>query len=190
MAPGSGAASGNITIPMMTPVILYDLILGSASDCRSSPSRTSSPRADRPTRVGFSPLPLRQCLSLRKMGYASAMAWVLFVITSSWQWSSSAGPGAGSITRRSRARRQRWRESSRWHEPRRHADDRMPVETARLHRTARRLAQQAAQRAGRSRVSSLILVCALYLLPFYWMVVTALKTKRGVARLSAHPLAP
>ena len=35
----------------------------------------------------------------------------------------------------------------------------------------------------------LILVCALFLLPFYWMVITALKTHAGSARLSAPALA-
>ena len=84
MLDGAGAWSRfrNITLPMMTPVILYDLILGLSLGLQVF-TQAYVITQRRPGRLQplLRPLPLRQRLPYGKMGYASAMAWILFVIT-------------------------------------------------------------------------------------------------------------
>ena len=84
MLDGAGAWSRfrNITLPMMTPVILYDLILGLSLGLQVFTQAYIITQGGPADSTRFYVLYLYQnAFQYGKMGYASAMAWVLFVIT-------------------------------------------------------------------------------------------------------------
>ena len=72
----------NITLPMMTPVILYDLILGLSLGLQVFTQAYVITRGGPADASRFYVLYLYEnAFQYGKMGYASAMAWILFVIT-------------------------------------------------------------------------------------------------------------
>jgi multiple sugar transport system permease protein len=72
----------NITIPMMTPVILYDLILGLSHGLQGFTQAYIITQGGPADASRFYVLYLYDnAFRYGKMGYASALAWVLFVIT-------------------------------------------------------------------------------------------------------------
>jgi multiple sugar transport system permease protein len=72
----------NITLPMMTPVILYDLILGLSLGLQVFTQAYIITRGGPADASRFYVLYLYEnAFQYGKMGYASAMAWILFVIT-------------------------------------------------------------------------------------------------------------
>jgi multiple sugar transport system permease protein len=84
MLDGAGAWNRfrNITLPMMTPVILYDLILGLSLGLQVFTQAYVITQGGPADATRFYVLYLYQnAFQYGKMGYASAMAWVLFVIT-------------------------------------------------------------------------------------------------------------
>ena len=81
---GAGAWSRfrNITLPMMTPVILYDLILGLSLGLQVFTQAYVITQGGPADASRFYVLYLYEnAFRYGKMGYASAMAWILFVIT-------------------------------------------------------------------------------------------------------------
>ena len=84
MLDGAGVWSRfrNITLPMMTPVILYDLILGLSLGLQVFTQAYVITRGGPADASRFYVLYLYEnAFQYGKMGYASAMAWILFVIT-------------------------------------------------------------------------------------------------------------
>jgi multiple sugar transport system permease protein len=84
MLDGAGAWSRfrNITLPMMTPVILYDLILGLSLGLQVFTQAYIITKGGPADASRFYVLYLYEnAFRYGKMGYASAMAWILFVIT-------------------------------------------------------------------------------------------------------------
>jgi len=84
MLDGAGAFSRfrNITLPMMTPVILYDLILGLSLGLQVFTQAYVITGGGPADSSRFYVLYLYDnAFRYGKMGYASAMAWVLFLIT-------------------------------------------------------------------------------------------------------------
>ena len=84
MLDGAGAWNRfrNITLPMMTPVILYDLILGLSLGLQVFTQAYVITEGGPADATRFYVLYLYEnAFSYGKMGYASAMAWVLFLIT-------------------------------------------------------------------------------------------------------------
>ncbi len=84
MLDGAGAWNRfrNITLPMMTPVILYDLILGLSLGLQVFTQAYIITQGGPADATRFYVLYLYQnAFQYGKMGYASAMAWILFLIT-------------------------------------------------------------------------------------------------------------
>jgi multiple sugar transport system permease protein len=84
MLDGAGAWNRfrNITLPMMTPVILYDLILGLSLGLQIFTQAYIITKGGPADASRFYVLYLYEnAFRYGKMGYASAMAWILFVIT-------------------------------------------------------------------------------------------------------------
>lgn len=84
MLDGAGVWSRfrNITLPMMTPIILYDLILGLSLGLQVFTQAYVITRGGPADASRFYVLYLYDnAFRYGKMGYASAMAWILFVIT-------------------------------------------------------------------------------------------------------------
>jgi multiple sugar transport system permease protein len=84
MLDGAGAWNRfrNITLPMMTPVILYDLILGLSLGLQVFTQAYVITRGGPADSSRFYVLYLYDnAFRYGKMGYASAMAWILFLIT-------------------------------------------------------------------------------------------------------------
>lgn len=84
MLDGAGAWNRfrNITLPMMTPVILYDLILGLSLGLQVFTQAYVITQGGPADATRFYVLYLYEnAFQYGKMGYASAMAWVLFLIT-------------------------------------------------------------------------------------------------------------
>jgi multiple sugar transport system permease protein len=84
MLDGAGAWNRfrNITLPMMTPIILYDLILGLSLGLQVFTQAYIITRGGPADASRFYVLYLYDnAFRYGKMGYASAMAWILFVIT-------------------------------------------------------------------------------------------------------------
>ncbi len=84
MLDGAGAWNRfrNITIPMMTPVILYDLILGLSLGLQVFTQAYVITQGGPADSTRFYVMYLYDnAFRYGKMGYASALAWVLFVIT-------------------------------------------------------------------------------------------------------------
>lgn len=84
MLDGAGAWSRfrNITVPMMTPVILYDLILGLSLGLQVFTQAYVITQGGPADASRFYVLYLYDnAFRYGKMGYAAALAWVLFVIT-------------------------------------------------------------------------------------------------------------
>ena len=84
MLDGAGVWSRfrNITLPMMTPIILYDLILGLSLGLQVFTQAYVITQGGPADASRFYVLYLYDnAFRYGKMGYASAMAWVLFVIT-------------------------------------------------------------------------------------------------------------
>jgi multiple sugar transport system permease protein len=84
MIDGAGALSRfrNITLPMMTPVILYDLILGLSLGLQVFTQAYIITQGGPADATRFYVLYLYEnAFQYGKMGYASAMAWILFLIT-------------------------------------------------------------------------------------------------------------
>ncbi len=84
MLDGAGAWNRfrNITLPMMTPVILYDLILGLGLGLQVFTQAYVITQGGPADATRFYVLYLYEnAFQYGKMGYASAMAWVLFLIT-------------------------------------------------------------------------------------------------------------
>jgi multiple sugar transport system permease protein len=84
MLDGAGVWSRfrNITLPMMTPVILYDLILGLSLGLQVFTQAYVITRGGPADASRFYVLYLYEnAFQYGKMGYASAMAWILFIIT-------------------------------------------------------------------------------------------------------------
>jgi multiple sugar transport system permease protein len=84
MLDGAGAWSRfrNITLPMMTPVILYDLILGISLGLQVFTQAYVITQGGPADASRFYVLYLYDnSFRYGKMGYASAMSWILFVIT-------------------------------------------------------------------------------------------------------------
>ena len=84
MLDGAGVWSRfrNITLPMMTPIILYDLILGLSLGLQVFTQAYIITRGGPADASRFYVLYLYDnAFRYGKMGYASAMAWILFVIT-------------------------------------------------------------------------------------------------------------
>ena len=73
----------NITVPLMTPVILYDLILGLSVGLQVfTQAYIIAPDGGPGNALSFYVLHLYDnAFRYSQMGYASAMAWVLFIIT-------------------------------------------------------------------------------------------------------------
>ncbi len=84
MLDGAGTWSRfrNITLPMMTPVILYDLILGLSLGLQVFTQAYVITKGGPADASRFYVLYLYEnAFQYGKMGYASAMAWILFLIT-------------------------------------------------------------------------------------------------------------
>jgi multiple sugar transport system permease protein len=84
MLDGAGVWSRfrNITLPMMTPIILYDLILGLSLGLQVFTQAYVITRGGPADASRFYVLYLYDnAFRYGKMGYASAMAWILFLIT-------------------------------------------------------------------------------------------------------------
>ena len=84
MLDGAGVWSRfrNITLPMMTPVILYDLILGLSLGLQVFTQAYIITQGGPADASRFYVLYLYEnAFRYVKMGYASAMAWILFIIT-------------------------------------------------------------------------------------------------------------
>jgi multiple sugar transport system permease protein len=72
----------NITLPLMTPVILYDLILGLSQGLQIFTQAYIITQGGPVNATTFYVYYLyNNAFSYGQMGYASAMAWILFVIT-------------------------------------------------------------------------------------------------------------
>jgi len=76
----------NITLPMMTPVILYDLILGLSTGIQIFTQifvifGNDPPGAPANSTLAYVPYLYNNGFRYGQMGYAAAMAWVLFLIT-------------------------------------------------------------------------------------------------------------
>jgi len=84
MIDGAGAWNRfrNITLPLMTPVILYDLILGLSLGLQVFTQAYVITQGGPADSTRFYVLYLYQnAFQYGKMGYASALAWVLFMVT-------------------------------------------------------------------------------------------------------------
>jgi multiple sugar transport system permease protein len=76
----------NITLPLMTPVILYDLILGLSQGIQIFTQifvifGNDPPGAPANSTLAYVPYLYNNGFRYGQMGYAAAMAWVLFLIT-------------------------------------------------------------------------------------------------------------
>ena len=76
----------NITLPMMTPVILYDLILGLSQGIQIFTQifvifGNDPPGAPANSTLAYVPYLYNNGFRYSQMGYAAALAWVLFLIT-------------------------------------------------------------------------------------------------------------
>ena len=87
MAPGPIRRLWNVTLPMLSPLIFYNIVMGIIGSFQIFTQVYVMTGADSTTRGGpdnatlFYVLNLyRQAFEFHHMGYASAMAWVLFVI--------------------------------------------------------------------------------------------------------------
>src|SRR3954462_3881361 len=79
---GVGSRFRNITLPMMPPVILYDLILGLSLGLQVFPQSYIITQGGPADSSRFYVVYLYDnAFRYGKMGYASAMAWILFLIT-------------------------------------------------------------------------------------------------------------
>ena len=121
MLDGAGVWSRfrNITLPMMTPVILYDLILGLSLGLQVFTQAYVITRGGPADASRFYVLYLYEnAFRYGKMGYASAMAWILFVITFVLAMLDLPLVAAVGLLRgHVGARGRRWPESNRWRAP-------------------------------------------------------------------------
>ncbi len=75
----------HVTIPMLTPVILFNLIMGIIGGLQYFTQALVMTNGGPVNATLFYPLHLyRQAFMYMRMGYASALAWILFIITMTW----------------------------------------------------------------------------------------------------------
>ena len=71
----------HVTLPMISPTIFFNLVLGVIGALQVFTSPSSRPRAGRPTRPGSTPCTsTTRPSSTSTMGYASALAWIFFIV--------------------------------------------------------------------------------------------------------------